>query len=464
MRSLRARLIAWYVSVGAFIVLFIGVLAAIAMIESVSFRARQAMAAAAQDLPQAIAQYRAKHADMRSIDPFLHQRFRSFGVIVHARAAPPHMLAVWPGPPPGNVRYQRFGPGPPPDVSMYERLLAIQIKPITASFPSGQAVIFVDPRVLRGLFGKLGLFVLVLAIVVLTAAWRIAVVVAENTLEPLLRTTQALDRFGSGQFTPVDVRPEDRSELGELARAYNRAVGQITRALDERASAEAEMRQFVADAGHQLRTPLTVIMGYVSGMAQRAQSAQEGRRYDAMLVQARRMKDLIDRLITLARLEHAPNATAHSVDLRHVALQVRAAFSEAEQVRITVVSEPSQHFADAGEIDLTEALSALVDNALKYAVQGHVEIAIGDEGDFRTITVADRGPGMTPDDLENAFDRFYRGSASEDTAGTGLGLAIVRKSIERAGGQVRIGNREGGGLIVTLLLKSSQEQHVTLSA
>src|SRR6185437_7426143 len=103
------------------------------------------------------------------------------------------------------------------------------------------AFIFVDPHSLQGLFQRLGLFMLVLAVVVLTAAWRIAVVVAQHTLEPLLRTTEALDRFGSGQFTLVDVRDDDRSELGDLARAYNRAVEQITRALDQRAKAEAEM-------------------------------------------------------------------------------------------------------------------------------------------------------------------------------------------------------------------------------
>lgn len=464
MRSLRARLIAWYVSVGAFIVLFIGLLAAIAVIESVSFRARQAMAAAAQDVPQAVAQYRAEHADMREIDPFLHARFRGFGVIVHARIADSRMNRVWFGPPPGAGRQLHFMKGPPPDASMYERLLALQIKPITASFPSGEAIIFVDPHSLQGLFNRLGLFLLILAIIVLTAAWRIAVVVAEHTLEPLLRTTAALNRFGSGEFTPVEVRPEDRSELGELARAYNRAVGQVTRALDERAKGEAEMRQFVADAGHQLRTPLTVIMGYVSGMAQRAPSAQEARRYDAMLAQARRMKDLIDRLITLARLEHAPNASDQSVDLQQLAAQVRAGFNESAQARIVVEPAAQIAYAKADASDLSEALCTLVDNALKYAPQGTIEIAIRYEAPFWALTVADRGPGMTEDDLRNAFDRFYRGSASENTPGTGLGLSIVRKSIERAGGYVRIANREGGGLAVTLLLKSSEMARATLSA
>jgi two-component system OmpR family sensor kinase len=463
-KSLRRRLVAWYVSVGAFIVLIIGLLAAITVIEAASFQGRQAMAAAARQMPQAVERYRATHTGMAQLDEYLFKHFATLGVIVHARPTftrgaflpgPPHMRH---GPPRG--RELRMGP----NGTLFERLLAMQIKPITASFPGGEAFIFVDPHSLQGIFNRLGLFMLVLAVVVLTAAWRIAIAVSQNTLEPLLRTTEALDRFGSGTFTLVDVRPDDRSELGDLARAYNRAVGQITRALDERAKAEAEMRQFVADAGHQLRTPLTVIMGYVSSMAARATSPAESRRYEAMLAQSRRMKELIDRLITLARLEHTNPSNAQSVDLKELAQRVRATFSEAAQTRIAIHAPGEEAYASADESDVTEALCALVDNALKYAPHGDVEITIAREDEHWAMRVGDRGPGMTEDDLRSAFDRFYRGSASEDTIGTGLGLAIVRKSIERTGGTVQVRNRAGGGLEVEITLRSVPAARTTLSA
>lgn len=459
MRTLRARLIAWYVSVGAFIVLIIGLLAATATIEAASFEVRQAMAAAATQVPPAVAQYRATHKNMRGLDPYLHQRFKGLGVMVHA-----HVLMQ--APPPFFLfgRGQRMLRPPGMGDGLFERLLAMQIKPIRATFKGGDAEIFVDPHTFNGLFGRLGLFILLLAIVVLTAAWRLAIVVAKNTLEPLVRTTEALNRFGSGVFTPVEVRDGDRSELADLARAYNRAVGQITRALDEREKAEAEMRQFVADAGHQLRTPLTVIMGYLSGMLQRVQSIGEGRRIDTMLAQSRRMKDLIDRLITLARLEHRSEAQDRRIDLNDIADRAQAGFAENAQMRIAVKRSAEPAYARAEETELLESVCALVDNALKYAPDGPVEITVERRGEECALGVADRGPGMTSGDLESAFDRFYRGSAADDVQGTGLGLAIVRKSIERMGGSVTLENRSGGGLEAWITLRAFQAADATLIA
>jgi two-component system, OmpR family, sensor kinase len=129
----------------------------------------------------------------------------------------------------------------------------------------------------------------IVAVVVIAVAWRVAIVVAANSLEPLLRTTAALNRFGEGDFTPATVSTNDTTEVGDLAQAYNRAVQQITRALNERSQASAEMRQFVGDAGHQLRTPLTVVIGYLSSMAARGLRDSDSAHVTTMLAQSRRM-------------------------------------------------------------------------------------------------------------------------------------------------------------------------------
>jgi signal transduction histidine kinase len=441
-RSLRARLVGWYLGVGVFIVAIGSLLFATVLLEERAYEARQAMAAAAAEVPSVVTSYRAKRRDLEGIDSFLRQHFRAQGVVVRvvspARARNP------------LARLSRLDR--PRLTSAFERLLAVQIKPVVTAFPGGKALIFVDPHSLAGTFDRLALFVALLAAVVLTASWRIAVVVAKNTLEPLVSTTAALSRFGSGAFTKVSVRDEDRGEPAELARAYNAAVDQTTQALAKRNQAEAEMRQFVADAGHQLRTPLTVITGYASGLLQRARSADERESYESMLAQARRMTSLIDRLVTLARLEHEDASPIGGFDANEMVACVRAGFDETTQRRIAVHPAPHAINVRAREADIREALCALVENSLKYA-PGEVGIVVRSEGEACIITITDTGPGMAQADLERAYDRFYRGSNAAGTEGTGLGLSIVRKSVERSGGSVRLHNRPSGGLLAAISLK-----------
>ncbi len=461
MKSLRARLIAWYLCAGALVVLCIGLLAAIALAEVGSYTARQAMSTAVRETPALVAQYRTTHRSLDGLEQFLHDRFAGSGVIAHVIGAPPPLPAanaffdrgLQRG---GEIRGAQVRGGQirvvrakSPSLAM---LLAMKIKPMTASFPGGEVVYLVDPASLEGLFSNLGMFVFALAVVVLLSAWRLAIVMSRNTLDPLVRTTHALNRFGSGDFTPEGVNTEDRTELGELARAYNRAVEQITRAFDERDKAAAEMRQFVADAGHQLRTPLTVIMAYVSGMLNRPHSVRDAIAFTNLLQQSRRMKSLIDELIMLARLEHPDAPSTRPFDLNDICAELPEQFDENARRRIRVSPAAMPAIVDANETDLSFALCALVDNALKYAPEGDVEISVNVLDGRAVISVADRGPGMSELDMRNAFDRFYRGSASEGTEGTGLGLPIVRKSVERAGGSITLQSRPGGGLICTILL------------
>jgi signal transduction histidine kinase len=439
MTSLRGRLIAWYMSAGALVILCVGLLAAVALVEVGSYTSRQAMSAAVREAPALVQQYRAQHHSLNGLEAFLRQRFAVSGLMVRVEAPlgePPRIL------------WRR----PHPKEPSLAQLLAMQIKPMGAGFPGGQVTFFVDPASLGGLFAHFGTFLIALSVVVLFGAWRLAIVVAEKTLQPLVRTTKALNRFGDGDFTPESVSTSDRTELGELARAYNRAVQQITCAFNERDRAAAEMRQFVADAGHQLRTPLTVIMAYASGMANRPHSVRDAAKLDTLLQQSRRMKVLIDELIMLARLEHPDAPVTQSFDLNKVCAELPAQFDEVTRKRIRVSTAGDPAIVEANETDISFALCALVDNSLKYAHQSGVEISVHLRDGHGLVCVADRGPGMSQRDLRSAFDRFYRGSASEGTEGTGLGLPIVRKSVERAGGSILLESRSGGGLACTVNL------------
>jgi signal transduction histidine kinase len=449
--SLRARIVGWYLAAGALIVVIVSLVTASVLAEARAHEARRAMAAVAAELPSVVIAYEVLHPDITGLDWFLRERFHTQGVIVHV-VGPPTPIRL-PLPPPRS--------GAP----FVGHLIAMMIPPMRVQLPGGDAIIFADPQSLAAAFNGFWIFVLILALIVLSASWRISLVVADQTLRPLTSTTDALRRFGSGAFTKVAVRNDDRGETAELARAYNAAVDQTTAALAKRDQAEAEMRQFVADAGHQLRTPLTVVTGYLSAMLSRASSAGDREPYESMLAQARRMKSLIDALVTLARLEHRDATPAADFDPDELMTRVRSAFDEAARRRIVLHACTQPLTLRAYEDDVYEALCALVENALKYAPASTVELSALPDGETCTLTVSDTGPGMAPPDLERAYDRFYRGSNVDGVEGSGLGLSIARKSAERSGGTVRLENRAGGGLSASITLPcvkrvAQDERHV----
>jgi two-component system OmpR family sensor kinase len=211
------------------------------------------------------------------------------------------------------------------------------------------------------------------------------------------------------------------------------------------------MRQFVADAGHQLRTPLTVIMGHLSGLSakERLGDASIVRR---MLEESRRMKTLIDDLILLAKLEHPQTEKTSLVDANELVERVAISFSGFDERRISVFfsDEPAQVLVCDSE--MLGSVTALVDNALKYSQRSPVSISVLANRESVTIQVEDDGPGLSENDRAHIFDRFYRGETSAGIVGTGLGLAIVRRATERAGGSTTVENRTGGGLRCRIIL------------
>ncbi|HEY5339440.1 MAG TPA: HAMP domain-containing sensor histidine kinase, partial [Candidatus Aquilonibacter sp.] len=283
-------------------------------------------------------------------------------------------------------------------------------------------------------------FAILIDVLSLIPAWFLAQIVASRTLEPLLRTTRALEGFAQGNFSPQPVTTRQRTEIGDLARAYNAAVRQINDAFDERTGAMEEMRQFVADAGHQLRTPLTVLMGHVSAL--HPKTARETTVFGNMLAQCRRMKAIIDDLIVLARLEHGEHSV-FTIDLHRLTEQVVTSFADGGYARVVLHADGGV-LARVNPGEIVDALSALIENALKYTIDGAVDVTVASVNGRSEIVVEDHGPGMSEDDLAHAFDRFYRGDASFGIDGTGLGLSIVRRGTERSNGTVLLENTGGG--------------------
>lgn len=395
---------------------------------------REALLSAARQIPALAATYRSQRRSNDTFDAYLVRRLAPLPVLTHTE------LQSAPRFPPHRGDHRGW-----PNQNLAVRVLMAQIRPLDVVYDGTRTTIFVAPSFYQRSVEYYIVLMLVVTVIVIVASWRLALVVAANSLDPLLRTTAALNRFGDGDFTPAGVSTTDTSEVGDLAKAYNRAVQQITRALDERSQASAEMRQFVADAGHQLRTPLTVVIGYLSSMAARSPCEADPAQLAKMLSQSRRMKTLIDDLITLARLEHVAPLEESSFDVNDVVLELPQAFSPEDQQRLHLVLSATPLTIHAADAEFREALVALTDNAVKYGGDGPVTISVGRAGDQCEILVRDRGPGFSGQDFESAFDRFYRGAASEGTVGTGLGLAIAAKVVARARGAIELCNLQGGG-------------------
>ncbi len=277
-----------------------------------------------------------------------------------------------------------------------------------------------------------------------------------QALGPLIEVQAALERFAAGDLRPQPIAADERSSLGGLAVAYNGAIEQMQRAFAEDERANASMRQFIADAGHQLRTPLTVLRGFIAILRKGDLRSPEDRAHilETMHRQSALMGSLIDKLMLLDRWEETgERAPAEPIDISRLVEDVVGPLAEAHPDRAVRVETRCGELAAIDPIDLSHAVTNIVDNALKYTV-GPVDVGISGAQGRVVVTISDSGPGMTSEEVEHAFDRFFRG-ARRDVEGTGLGLAIARRAIERAGGSLTLDSDARRGSRFTISLPSA---------
>ena len=268
--------------------------------------------------------------------------------------------------------------------------------------------------------------VLLCALAAAALAALTALLLSGRALRPLGRLSsgaRTIERTGDASARlPV---PPTRDEVGELAATLNAMLASLERAR------EAEQR-FVADASHELRTPLTALRGNAAYVARHG--AEPGVLAD-IEADAARLASLLDDLLALAREDAAAPAGGEDVDLAQLARDVAASDERAE-----VVIEPGAEDAMVrGEPEaLRRAVANLVGNAGVHGPEGGaitLTVGLAADGARARITVADEGPGLSAEEAEHAFERFWRGAGAR-SGGSGLGLAIVRAIAERHGGAI----------------------------
>ena len=215
-------------------------------------------------------------------------------------------------------------------------------------------------------------------------------------------------------------------------------------------------RQFVADASHDLKTPLTVILSNSELLRQQGESG-DSPELDRIQSAGKRMKDLVQKMLTLARMEDDPNRGAwESMDLSDMVMETALAFEAAAFEKGLTIEEnvESDLVVKGNRAQVQSVVECLLDNACKYAAPGsRVTVSLEKAGKRAKLTVHNTGSYIPPEDIQHVFERFYRADKSRTEGdSSGLGLAIVESVVEAMGGTVAAESSETGGTAFTALL------------
>jgi two-component system OmpR family sensor kinase len=281
------------------------------------------------------------------------------------------------------------------------------------------------------------------------------------SLRPLARIEQTAGAIAAGDLSRRIENADERTEVGRLSVALNAMLGQIESAFAERTASEQRLRRFVGDASHELRTPLASVKAYAELFERGARDRPEdlARAMAGIEREADRMGVLVDDLLLLARLDQGRPLERKEIDLTEVAREAVdvARVLEPDRPLDLVAPEPVVVEGDP------ERLRQVVDNLLAN-VRAHTPaatpatVSVAQQNGTALLEVADEGPGLTDEQAERVFERFYRGdpARSRSVGGTGLGLAIVAAIARAHDGDVEIERRDGSGVVFRVSMPARQ--------
>jgi two-component system OmpR family sensor kinase len=355
----------------------------------------------------------------------------------------------------------------------------------------------------------------VVSAVILIVLMIVGFAVVRTNLRPLVDIEETAGEIADGHLNRRVPERDPRTEIGSLGRSLNIMLSQIETAFHAREESEAaahqseeRMRRFIADASHELRTPLTAIRGFAEYYRQRgglvphwdksadaSASADEAgggaldvrggltpddldRIMQRVEKEAARMGLLVEDLLLLARLDQQRPLARQPIDLLSLAADaVHDARLLAPARTIDLSVQPGAAFLVIGdEPRLRQVIGNLMSNALTHTPDGSpIEVSIGsgrldprvpDSAPAVTLDVTDHGPGMTPEQAQRVFERFYRAdqARTRTTGGSGLGLAIVSALVAAHGGVASVRTAPGRGATFRIALPLDPEAHGGMAA
>jgi two-component system OmpR family sensor kinase len=374
-----------------------------------------------------------------------HRTFTPFGT----KPAAPRLSEALPQPGTEGPRFRFFTTSTEPRY----RVLAI-----AAISPPGTLVIAIPITEVTATLHRLVWVELSVAVFVLLAVGSAGWLLIRRGLRPLDRMAETADAISGGDLSRRVEPDDEETEVGRLGHALNVMLGRIEASFEEQRESEERLRRFIADASHELRTPITSIRGYAElfrhGAAARPDDLERAMR--RIEDEGARMGVLVEDLLLLARLDQGRPLDREPIDLAALVTDAGDDARAADPSREVTVTVPDDSVFVAGdETRLRQLLANLLENARVHTPPGTpVEVGLRRSAEEALIQVSDRGPGLTAEEADRVFERFYRGdpSRSRSSGGTGLGLSIASALVEAHGGRIEASSTPGEGATFTITL------------
>jgi two-component system, OmpR family, sensor kinase len=278
----------------------------------------------------------------------------------------------------------------------------------------------------------------------------LAFVVIRLGLRPLTGIGLTAAAIEEGDLTRRVRNDDPHTEVGRLGRSMNAMLSKIEDAFQRQAESEERLRQFVADASHELRTPITTIRGYaelyrMGGIESKEALDDAIKRVEA---EAMRVGRMVDDLLLLARLDQGRPLEQKEIDVVRIAAEAVADSSVVQKDRPMHFDAPVSLAVLGDEARLRQVLDNLLENALVYTTRSTpITVRVRQERDSAILEVIDQGEGIPTEHAERVFERFYRvdPSRARATGGSGLGLSLVSSIVHAHGGRVSLLSEEGHG-------------------
>lgn len=315
---------------------------------------------------------------------------------------------------------------------------------INSSLEIGERLLGLEMRkdILLGILSVCTLLAVLLSL--LGGRWLSNIIM--RPISNVIKTMEDIEQSGVPKKIPIQNKTRD--ELQTLARTFNRMIERLQENMEKQ-------NQFVSDASHELKTPLTIIKSYANLLrrhgVQKTEIVDEA--IQAIHSEATRIQKMTETFLDLATLENENIVEMTEVDLVSLSQNILKQLKDVYRREIILDFKESPIIIKADELKIKQVIIILLDNAIKYS-HDKIEISLDKNNHQATIRIKDYGIGIPQEEIENIFERFYRvdKARSRVSGGTGLGLNIAKSIVKLHKGEINIKSKEGSGTEVVLTL------------